>query len=71
MSFDILKEATTFILSGQIDQEDFLLIRFTLENESSSFFQTSKTPHLDKQRQIPEDRSIRLYCDWNLNISED
>jgi hypothetical protein len=43
VSSGILKEGNAFVLKGQIDQEDFLLIRFTLENEPSSFFQTSKT----------------------------
>lgn len=42
VSFGILKEPTTFILKRQIAQEDFLLIRFTPENEYSSFFQMSK-----------------------------
>jgi len=32
LSFDILKEGTAFVLKGQIDQTDFSLIRYTLEN---------------------------------------
>jgi len=55
-----LKEATAFVLEGQTAQEAFLLIRFSLENEYSSFFQTPKT--LTEGSSVKSQQTKTLIC---------